>query len=429
MSFRSGDRDVPSNFTDEELVCYETWYSIIQRINNKYPELSDLNSNHDIPKFGIATARFLNTSGVPKDVLHDIWQIVDVNNEGVLNISEFGNACRLVSFYQHENLLPKPQIVTRIPNKLAYFNISKFWDDAEKGVHVGQISKCNTNEILDSYFSDISHISACLKRFKVLSERSGGFLDSKAIFDVYIDSKLSRAELKKIWSFSDIDEDGRISAAEFIIFNTLVKVSVERNIKIDSEISKRSMVLIINQIIGMDRVATDVCHEDNFVLGEGNLFQLPSNNGLKELSCEIERLNSEIHDFKLAKDVLKCYKDNDDLQIIKLNERKLKLVAEHKDILQTLNSKYSEIIKNRDLINYLYQDIKFLKETNNVLSRLDLQKFINKKSDKLHSNTNVRITPMSDKNMGNVILEKSQSRKYSNWVEFPSRDRSTERNF
>ncbi|OII72508.1 uncharacterized protein cubi_00503 [Cryptosporidium ubiquitum] len=412
------------NFTCEELTCYETWYKIIQNFNDKYSGELELNNAYDIPKFGMAIARFLKTSGIPKDILHDIWQIVDVDNKGTLGFSEFGNACRLVSFYQHEKLFPSQQILSKIPLKIAYFSISKFWDEVGEA-KVNEVNKEDLSGIIDSYFLDKSHISDCLKIFQDLDKEKNEFLDGITIFKVYISSTLAQKELKRIWNFSDLDEDGKLSAAEFIIFNTLVKVSIERNINISSGISKQSLLLIINQIIKMKKKHKEIDYCNISKPKESKLTQFNSleEEDIEKLKSEIERLKGEINDFKEAKDVMSCYKDNDEQQIIKLNEKKIMLMAEHKDLIQKLNDKYSEIIKNRDLINYLYQDIKFLKETNSVLSNFDLPKIKNVKNGKIYSDTNInKKIPKSNTNTGNVVLEKCQNRKYNDWVEFPSRD-------
>lgn len=419
MDLRNGTTAEESfaNFTDEELTCYETWYSIIQHLNDKYPGLSELSGEHDIPRFGLVTARFLSTSGVPKDVLHDIWQVVDVGNEGVLNLFEFGSACRLVSFYQHEKILPSRRMLSRVPHKLAYFNISRFWDEAERA------DSEDASGVVDSYLADASHISECLRRFGDLSEARGEFLDGVTVFNSYINSALSRAELKRIWGFSDLDGDGRLSAAEFIIFDTLVRASTERGVRVTSGISKQSMLLIINKVIGMVRQKKEAAAR--------TLASAPAGGSPEErppsLDADLERLSDEIHDFRLARDVLARYKESDDQQIAKLNEKKLMLMTEHKDLLQLLNSKYSEIAKGRDLISYLYQDIKFLKETNGLLSALDLPKPTHTKCGLVHSGAGSahKATPKSScgKDAGDAVLGKPQSRKYNNWVKFPSADR------
>ncbi|KAH8582850.1 protein with 2 Efh domains [Cryptosporidium sp. chipmunk genotype I] len=408
------------NFTSEELTCYETWYKIIQHFSDKFPTELEPNNDHDIPEFGMITARFLKTSGIPKDILHDIWQIVDVENKGILEFSDFGNACRLVSFYQHEKILPNKKMLLKIPLKLAYFNISKFWEEIEKSA---KADKEDVNGLVDSYFSDALHISDCLKIFKDLDENKSGFLDGITIFNKFIGSTLSQKELKQIWDYSDLDEDGKLSAAEFTIFNTLAKASMKRNININSGVSKRSMLILINKIIEIRSEPKKKDDGNIPKLRESNSSQFtPEKNEFEKLNSEIQRLSCEIEDFKLAKDVLIRYKDSDDQQIVKLSEKKLMLMAEHKDLIQNLNDKYSEIVKNRDLINYLYQDIKFLKETNNLLSNFDLPKVINIKNGKISQDTNIdKKIPKISKNT-DVVLEKCQNRKYSDWVEFPSRD-------
>lgn len=410
-----------ANFTSEELTCYETWYKIIQHFSDKYPSSSEPINHHDIPKFGMITARFLKTSGIPKDVLHDIWQIVDTENKGILGFSDFGNACRLVSFFQHEKIFPNQHMLSKIPLKLAYFNISKFWEEAEKAV---KVDEQDINSIINSYFSDTSHISDCLKRFKDLDEKKSGYLDGITIFNKYISSNLVRKELKQIWDFSDLDEDGKLSAAEFIIFNTLVKVSIQRNISINSGVSKQSMLIVINKIIEMESEYKGTDYRNILKLRENNLIQFTpaEEKEVEKLKSEIEMLNGEIDDFKQAKNILTRYKESDDQQILKLSEKKLMLMSEHKELIQNLNEKHSEIVKNRDLINYLYQDIKFLKETNNLLSNFDLPKAINVRNGKVGPDTSInKNIPKINTNIGDVVFEKCQNRRYKDWVEFPSR--------
>ncbi|KAF7458397.1 putative formin 2 [Cryptosporidium felis] len=297
------------NFTDQELACYETWYSIIKFFDEGYFDSPKPTKEYNIPKIGLTTAQFLKTSGIPVEILHDIWQIVDTEDKGELNLFEFGIACRLISFYQHEQLIPSNTLIVKIPSKLAYFNLSSFCIKTHR-----KTDKEGSKYAINSYFSRDNYVYDCINTFIKLDEDNNGYLDGTQILNEYMNSSLPRKDLKNIWNFSDLDNDGRLTISEFIIFNTLEKACADKKINSNVGITKQSLLFLIDKIIGLRSEKK-----------ESNKYQNNekyNSHNIEVLNKEIDNFESEINELNRMKNLLNRLEDKDEQLIIKLNEKK-----------------------------------------------------------------------------------------------------------
>ncbi|KAK6588448.1 hypothetical protein RS030_4680 [Cryptosporidium xiaoi] len=353
-------------FTEEETNCYKTWYSIVHNYDESFIGEEVFSNNNDIPKLGVKTALFLRTSGLPNKVLHEIWRLVDSENKGLLSFYNFGKACRLVSFYQNEGVFPDQDLVTKIPKKLAYFNIGLFLGKFNKNTQI------NLRNIIESYFSDELFVSRTIKAFKQLDVGNKGLVDGSEIFNLFINSNIPREKLREIWDYSDIDNDGKLSTTEFIVFNTLVEVSKRYDININDRISVESIILLLNNVLRSYYNKTRDDKSESL-----HEWKLHRNNEKAELKhnydLDIDLHESEVSDLMKIQEIVSSLKQIDCELIKRLEKKKLKLATEHKNLLLEINKIYNKYINNRTLIDHLYEDIKFFKEANCIISNSDIQ--------------------------------------------------------
>ncbi|KAH8740106.1 protein with 2 EFh [Cryptosporidium ryanae] len=349
-------------FTEEEETCYKTWYSIIHNYEESFIEEELFSENNDIPKIGIKTALFLKTSGLPNQVLHEIWRIVDSKNEGLLSFYEFGRACRLISFCQNQGIFPTQELVTEVPKRLACFNIELFLRQFNKNIQF------SLRSILDSYFSDELFISKTVKAFRQLDVENKDLVDGSDIFNLFINSDIPRDKLREIWNCSDIDNDGKLSTMEFVVFNALIEVSKKHNIKMNDGVPLESIILLLNNVLRYNycsRTKDDIAETPS---------EQKSNEDHKnvklthESNLDIDSLECELSDLAKIQDVVSSLKKVDSELIQSLNRKKLRLAMDHKNLLIKISKIYNKYISNQALIDNLWEDIKFLKEANILIS-------------------------------------------------------------
>ena len=232
--------------TPQEVAYYETLFAIAG------PDLTGY-----IP--GKAAAEFLSTSGLVRDVLHKIWSLADVNQEGKLNKESFFVACRLVAHVQ-SGLPIDPSLVTREPGVLPMFEGLKR-PSASGGnlrpddvISVSDLGGDSGQAYLDP--TRASNIAMSLSRlgmdplefipfqsgpdaslgskptdwalpeaqrqkyaslFAKLDKDALGRVNGKTARGVLERSGLSKHVLGLIWELADLDADGHLTEQEFVL--------------------------------------------------------------------------------------------------------------------------------------------------------------------------------------------------------------------
>jgi predicted nucleic acid-binding Zn-ribbon protein len=152
---------------------------------------------------GDTAAKFLQRSGLSKKQLHDIWEIADPSNSGILDSDGFYRACRLVAHGQSGQLNITPDLLSVEPESLPSF----------EGV----------SDLSDSTVWRISEAEIARYR-EVFHRESGGNpkIDGSDARALLVKSGLSSSELCDVWDISDVDKDGKLTFGEFVVVMHLV---------------------------------------------------------------------------------------------------------------------------------------------------------------------------------------------------------------
>ncbi|KAL7066895.1 EF hand family protein [Cryptosporidium serpentis] len=250
-------------FSSEEIVCYETWYLMIQRFSELEEKTHTSLKNSaicEIPPVGMMTARFFRTSGLSREILRQIWSIVDIYNRGTLNFNEFGVACRLIALYQYEQKYPNSSTCNKIPLKLPFFDISSLWNSK------------NFESKLESTYNSLQNngnttiykpnpllltkiqIENYIKIFKNLDKNSDGLIERDDVFNFLVKSQIPRSDLMKIWDLADTDADGKLSMLEFLIAMAYIELKLQTNEVVCKPLSAKILLHISNEMIKIQNI-------------------------------------------------------------------------------------------------------------------------------------------------------------------------------
>ncbi|OII76008.1 EF hand family protein [Cryptosporidium andersoni] len=250
-------------FSSEEIVCYETWYLMIQRFSEleekTHTSLRD-SAICEIPPVGMMTARFFRTSGLSREILRQIWSIVDIHNRGILNFNEFGVACRLIALYQYEQKYPNSSIYNKIPLKLPFFDISSLWNSKNLESRLestynslqnnGNTTTYKPNPLLLTKIQ----IENYIRIFRNLDKNSDGLIERDDVFNFLVKSQIPRPDLLKIWDLADTDADGKLSMLEFLIAVAYIELKLQTNEVVYKPLSAKILLHISNEMIKIQNI-------------------------------------------------------------------------------------------------------------------------------------------------------------------------------
>eukprot|EP00923_Selenidium_pygospionis_P041256 GHVN01071481.1.p1 GENE.GHVN01071481.1~~GHVN01071481.1.p1 ORF type:complete len:848 (-),score=208.68 GHVN01071481.1:222-2765(-) len=177
-------------------------------------------------------AQFLQNSGLPRYVLHQIWAISDPNNLGMLDFESFCIACRLVAHCQN-GMDPTPDIAVIEPPSLPNFEMGPSQgseiDSVGGGGEIGGMGPGSEQ----GAWSDMMSVpgapggvswtvtsgekSKYTTVFNQSDANQDGYLEADEAKVVMESSGLPQDDLAQIWTISDKDGDGRLSLTEFIV--------------------------------------------------------------------------------------------------------------------------------------------------------------------------------------------------------------------
>ncbi|CAG8548462.1 7809_t:CDS:10 [Funneliformis caledonium] len=167
---------------------------------------------------GTNAVKFFGKSGLPAQVLSQIWQIADSENQGFLTKQTFSVAIKLIAQAQNGKSFDPANINADVP-------LPRF-----EGVYVEPYQKFSgpdiaTNNIITN--EDREKYKAMFYKLKPVN----GILDGEKARDIFMRSKLSVEKLSQIWTLADTKRRGQLDLPEFIIAMSLIQQTMNGIIK------------------------------------------------------------------------------------------------------------------------------------------------------------------------------------------------------
>ncbi|KAI8342521.1 hypothetical protein BC941DRAFT_466189 [Chlamydoabsidia padenii] len=159
---------------------------------------------------GSEAVQFFASSGVPNEILSDIWETADRDNVGYLTPETFSIALKLIACAQHGQEVADPIISTVVA--LPQF---KGIQTDIAGVTSPRINNSNNNY-------DPANTITPAEREKYYNifrahQPTNGVLDASRARNVFLKSKLPTETLGQIWALADVRQAGTLTQAEFAI--------------------------------------------------------------------------------------------------------------------------------------------------------------------------------------------------------------------
>ncbi|KAI9244241.1 hypothetical protein BY458DRAFT_447881 [Sporodiniella umbellata] len=179
-----------------------TWESFLTPQEKRlYSHLFQLVSkSQDGIVLGTEAVQFFATSGVPNEILSEIWETADRDKVGYLLPETFAIALKLIACAQHGKEATEPILATSVP--LPQFD----------GVVAPSpmITKSDSIPITAAEREKYSNI------FRV-HQPTNGAMDAETARNVFLKSKLPTDTLGQIWALADVRQSGTLSQTEFVI--------------------------------------------------------------------------------------------------------------------------------------------------------------------------------------------------------------------
>ncbi|OAC97897.1 hypothetical protein MUCCIDRAFT_117395, partial [Mucor lusitanicus CBS 277.49] len=145
---------------------------------------------------GAEAVRFFATSGVPNQILSEIWEAADRDKVGYLTPETFSIALKLIACAQHGKEA-NANVLSTAPSPLVSHTSAPSSATASAPITSAEREK----------YANI---------FKV-HQPVNGVLDANTARNVFIKSKLSMETLSQIWYLADVRQSGSLNQTEFII--------------------------------------------------------------------------------------------------------------------------------------------------------------------------------------------------------------------
>ncbi|XP_069727725.1 intersectin-1 isoform X3 [Phaenicophaeus curvirostris] len=189
---------------------------------------------------GDQARNFFFQSGLPQPVLAQIWALADMNNDGRMDQLEFSIAMKLIKLklqgYQLPSALPpvmkQPPIA--LPGAPGFATLPKSSSFSRSGPG----SQLNA-KLQKAQSFDVASVPAVAEwavpqssrlkyrqLFNSHDKTMSGHLTGPQARTILMQSSLPQAQLATIWNLSDIDQDGKLTAEEFILAMHLIDVAM-----------------------------------------------------------------------------------------------------------------------------------------------------------------------------------------------------------
>ncbi|XP_038262511.1 intersectin-1 isoform X5 [Dermochelys coriacea] len=189
---------------------------------------------------GDQARNFFFQSGLPQPVLAQIWALADMNNDGRMDQMEFSIAMKLIKLklqgYQLPSALPSAmkQPPVAIPGAAGFATLPKSSSFSRSGPGSQLNAKLQKAQSFD--VASVPPVaewavpqSSRLKYRQLFNSHDktmSGHLTGPQARTILMQSSLPQAQLATIWNLSDIDQDGKLTAEEFILAMHLIDVAM-----------------------------------------------------------------------------------------------------------------------------------------------------------------------------------------------------------
>lgn len=189
---------------------------------------------------GDQARNFFFQSGLPQPVLAQIWALADMNNDGRMDQMEFSIAMKLIKLklqgYQLPSALPSAmkQPPIAIPSAPGFATLPKSSSFSRSGPGSQLNAKLQKAQSFD--VASVPPVaewavpqSSRLKYRQLFNSHDkmmSGHLTGPQARTILMQSSLPQAQLATIWNLSDIDQDGKLTAEEFILAMHLIDVAM-----------------------------------------------------------------------------------------------------------------------------------------------------------------------------------------------------------
>ncbi|KAG5519017.1 hypothetical protein PMAC_002548 [Pneumocystis sp. 'macacae'] len=220
---------------------------------NRYQNIfKNLKLTNGLVKGSRAKTIFLRTH-LPNEILGQIWNLVDIQRRGALNITEFTVAMHLIHSLINGSLKTLPSILSpevfnmvagkihsREPSQRTVFNdlspknsinlkledLNDFSQKYNKHQHI--TSQSNIFSQFDSNVTNDWNIkphekSQYINLFRSISKSNYDYVTGDEAVSFFLSSKLPEETLAHIWDLADIDKSGKLNTEEFIIAMHLIR--------------------------------------------------------------------------------------------------------------------------------------------------------------------------------------------------------------
>ena len=172
---------------------------------------------------GEAVRPLFASSGLPGQLLSQVWATVDIDNNGFLNLNEFSAALRMIAQLQNAPNQPiSAALYESTPTQLASFSINQNPAPMQSGSATGNT---NNTDIPALSSNDIAKFSQLFDRTAKGAQTVAG---DKAK-DIFLKARLPNQTLGEIWALCDRDASGVLDKSEFIMAMYLIQLCMSHH--------------------------------------------------------------------------------------------------------------------------------------------------------------------------------------------------------
>ncbi|CAI5020394.1 BEM_HP_G0001400.mRNA.1.CDS.1 [Saccharomyces cerevisiae] len=172
---------------------------------------------------GEAVRPLFASSGLPGQLLSQVWATVDIDNKGFLNLNEFSAALRMIAQLQNAPNQPiSAALYESTPTQLASFSINQNPAPMQSGSATGNT---NNTDIPALPSNDIAKFSQLFDRTAKGAQTVAG---DKAK-DIFLKARLPNQTLGEIWALCDRDASGVLDKSEFIMAMYLIQLCMSHH--------------------------------------------------------------------------------------------------------------------------------------------------------------------------------------------------------
>uniref|UniRef100_A0A8C8HVA1 Intersectin-1 n=1 Tax=Oncorhynchus tshawytscha TaxID=74940 RepID=A0A8C8HVA1_ONCTS len=185
---------------------------------------------------GDQARNFFLQSGLPPPILAQIWALADMNNDGKMDMHEFSIAMKLIKLKLQGHPLPPslPPSMKQPPLTLPPPPTAPFGKGLDRGsVRLNSLKGLpflHLTPVPPQPPTDWAVPSSSRLKYRQLfnshDKMMSGHLTGPQARTILMQSSLPQTSLASIWNLSDIDQDGKLTAEEFILAMHLIDMAM-----------------------------------------------------------------------------------------------------------------------------------------------------------------------------------------------------------